>query len=76
MIPQGTCLDHDAVCAQWLSQRLEMFLVILNNLVARFFQRRRIEQPIATQVLIVVAHEQLELGTALLASQAARRTAG
>ncbi len=60
MIPDGGRRHDNAVLAQRLGQFFEVFRMAADHLVACFLQRRRIEQPVAAQVFVVIADEQFE----------------
>ncbi len=57
VVPQRRGLDDESRAAQRFRHRFEASLVAIDDLFAGLLQGRRIEQPLATEILIVIANE-------------------
>ena len=63
MVPNRTGGHHHAGFSNRLRQFFEVPLLVCDDFGAGFFERWRVEQAIAAQVLVVVANQQFQFGS-------------
>ena len=66
MVPDCRGANDHPVLAHWLGELFQIRRMVPDDLVTGFLQGRRVEQPVAAQILVVITDEQVELRAGVL----------